>query len=125
RGRGQRKIDNAALFIAAHDRPDIRAAARLPGIAPPTLVTRFTRMWNRVETPHRLPCACVKSSHVTAGPLRQAVRHCRTGEHQVPVHYRRRSHAVKAIRTGENHASLEIDVAVIAEAVYRLAVLRV
>ena len=52
RRRADGQEHHSALSVHAHDGPDIRAGAVLPGIVLPSLVPHLARSRNRVEAPH-------------------------------------------------------------------------
>src|SRR5262249_18157068 len=82
--RPRRRVDNAALSIERHARPVVRPPAVLPGVLRPSLVTRLTRMGNRMERPAKLSGADRISSYV-AGWRGQSLGIASANDYQVLV----------------------------------------
>ena len=116
RRRGERDEDHAALFIDAHRRPGVGAAALSPRVAFPGVVTVLAGTRHGVEAPDELAGTGVKSTDVATRPLRLAVADPSADDQHVAAGSHGRGDAVAqvGILVGQ-HALLEVDDAVDAE----------
>src|ERR1700691_2925878 len=62
--RADGQINQAAFFIQAHRRPDVRVTGELPRIIAPGVVAELTSLRNSMEAPHALSGARVEGAHV-------------------------------------------------------------
>ena len=60
-----RNVNDAALGVEAQARPGIGATRKLPRILGPRVISKFSRMRDRVETPHELAGPDIERTDVT------------------------------------------------------------
>ena len=84
-------IQQTALLVEGHRRPDVCVPRELPGILSPGFVAEFAGLRNSVETPYLSAGVGVEGAHVAwrIVPVYQAIANTVTEDYQIFVNHRR------------------------------------
>ena len=107
--------------VDGHQAPDVDAGALHPAVAGPRVVERLAGARHGVEGPHQLAVVDVPRAHVAGRALRRPFLRAAAGDDQVLVDDRRRAEAVVAGEPLQDLRRVQIDDALHAELVVRLA----